>query len=92
MTAAGLCACPQCRRGIRRVIADEFRRQRRWMGYYTIRFEARLHWLPAEYYREVMAEMVGLGLLVRSVCPDDDFPRYLLWSLAAAAGKAVPRV
>jgi hypothetical protein len=52
------------------------------MGEFTIRVLARLGWVPMWIYRNILGRMVQLGILIKSVDPDDEFPRYLLARVA----------
>jgi hypothetical protein len=83
-----ICKCSLCRRSIRLRIEQAFTREPRWMGEMTIRFHARLSWVPVRLYRSILAEMVLLGLVLKSSDPADEFPRYLLSRLMASRGRA----
>jgi hypothetical protein len=90
-----VCTCAWCRRTIRESVALAFVRHRRWLGEWQIRFLANLGWVPLNFFRQVLAEMLRLGLLIRlSAAGRDDFDRYLLSRLAvpvrARAGKGGP--
>ena len=80
-----VCACRQCRRDIRGQIEEAFLVEPRWMGEFTIRFHAGLDWVPMLLYRHILGRMCLLGILIKSVSPDDHFPRYLLARVMAPA-------
>jgi hypothetical protein len=80
-----VCSCDGCRRGIRGLITSAFRRERRWMGEWVIRVCARLGWVPLAFYREVLADMLRLGLLIKLNNPEGQFPEYMLASLTVTS-------
>jgi hypothetical protein len=80
------CTCRSCRRSIRDAIEAAFIVERRWAGEFTIRFHGRLGWVPLPLYRHVLGEMVFLGILIKSIDPADEFPRYLLARLTVKEG------
>lgn len=67
-----LCDCPVCRRGIRRQILRVFRHEPRFLGYYSILYQARLGWVPAHFYRDIFNQMLAYGLLIRIEPEDPD--------------------
>jgi hypothetical protein len=87
VTSHAICDCPLCRRGVRSAIVAAYRDYPRWMGFYLIRWAARLGWVPIETYRSVIDEMLGSGQLLVSRGADEEYPRYLLSAIARPARK-----
>jgi hypothetical protein len=80
-----VCTCSWCRRTIRTCIEITWEEHPRWMGVFTARVEGRLGWCPWPLYRDVFAEMVGLGILLASYEAGDEYPCYLLARLTLPA-------
>lgn len=81
------CSCAACRREIRDRITAVFRRERRWLGYWTVYALGHLTRFRHEVYGQVFADLVWRGLIVRIHDPAAPFTVYMLSSLIPAPKK-----